>query len=131
VNRYLDWYEQGKLDLEKAKKDLESGYYEWSCFTAQQSVEKVVKALILKLGFTPWGHSITNLLKLIKKEIKISDELINKAQVLDSYYIPTRYPNSFSEGKPSDYYNRKMAEEAIDAASEIIRFCENYILKQE
>jgi HEPN domain-containing protein len=29
VNRYLDWYEQGKLDLEKAKKDLESGYYEW------------------------------------------------------------------------------------------------------
>ncbi|MGC8943612.1 MAG: HEPN domain-containing protein [Caldisericia bacterium] len=129
MNRYLDWYEQAKIDFEKAKYDLKQGYYEWCCFTAQQSGEKIVKALILKLGFSPWGHSITNLLKLLKEKIEIHEDIINKAQILDSYYIPTRYPNSFSEGKPSDYYNKKMAEEAIDAASEIIRFCENYLLK--
>ena len=129
MNRYLDWYEQAKIDFEKAKNDLKLGYYEWCCFTAQQSCEKVVKSLIMKLGYTPWGHSITNLLKLIQDKINIPDEIIEKAQLLDAYYIPTRYPNSFSEGKPSDYYNKRMAEEAIDAADKIIGFCENYIIK--
>ncbi len=73
MNRYLDWYEQAKIDFEKAKNDLELGYYEWCCFGV--------------------------------------------------------YPNSFAEGKPSDYYNKRMAEEAIDAADKIIGFCENYIIK--
>ncbi len=129
MNRYLDWFEQAKIDFEKAKKDFESGYYEWCCFTSQQSGEKAVKALIMKLGYTPWGHSITNLLKLLRDKIKIPEDIIEGAQLLDSYYIPTRYPNSFSEGKPSDYYNKKLAEEAIDAAYNIIKFCENHLFK--
>jgi len=32
MNRYLDWYEQAKIDFEKAKNDLKLGYYEWCCF---------------------------------------------------------------------------------------------------
>ncbi len=129
MNRYLDWFEQAKIDFEKAKKDLEGGYYEWCCFTSQQSGEKAVKALIMKLGYTPWGHSITNLLKLLKDKIEIPEDIIESSQLLDSYYIPTRYPNSFSEGKPSDYYNKKLAEEAINAAYNIIKFCETNIFK--
>ncbi|MGA1843999.1 MAG: HEPN domain-containing protein [bacterium] len=53
--------------------------------------------------------------------------LIELAQLLDTFYIPTRYPNGFSIGKPADYYNKRMAGEALHAAEEIIRFCEVYL----
>lgn len=39
----------------------------------------------------------------------------------------TRYPNSFAEGKPADYYNESKVREAIHAATEIIRFCKNHL----
>lgn len=48
MNRWKDWYEQGKRDLEKARLDLDHGFYEWACFTAQQSAEKVIKAMAMK-----------------------------------------------------------------------------------
>ena len=131
MNRYLDWFEQAKIDLEKAKLDLTNGFYEWACFTSQQSGEKSVKALILKFGFTPWGHSITALLKLISDKIRIPKEIIECGQLLDSYYIPTRYPNGFDSGKPADYYNERVAKEAIDAAGKILEFCKDYIFREK
>jgi len=45
TNSWKDWYEQGKRDLERAKLDVDHGFYEWACFTSQQSAEKVIKGL--------------------------------------------------------------------------------------
>jgi hypothetical protein len=39
MNRYKDWFEQGKRDLERARIDLEHEYFEWACFTSQQAGE--------------------------------------------------------------------------------------------
>jgi HEPN domain-containing protein len=61
------------------------------------------------------------------ERVEIPVPLLEYAQLLDAYYIPTRYPNGFAEGKPSDYYNRKQAQEALDAAGEIIRFSKDHI----
>jgi len=131
MKRYLDWLDQGKRDLEKAKLDLKYKYYEWACFTSQQAAEKVVKSLGMKLGLDMWGHSLLEMLKILEKEklLEIHEKIFELAKMLDKYYIPTRYPNSFPSGKPSDYYTEKEAEEAINAASNIIRFCEGYIYK--
>jgi len=131
MNRYKDWFDQAKVDFEKAKSDLNNKFYEWACFTSQQCGEKAVKSLIMKLGFTPWGHSITALLKLISEKVEIPKEIIESAQLLDSYYIPTRYPNGFVSGKPADYYNEKMAKEAINAAGKILEFCKDYIFREK
>ncbi|MGB9677385.1 MAG: HEPN domain-containing protein [Candidatus Ratteibacteria bacterium] len=131
MNRWKDWYEQGKRDFEKAKIDFENGYYEWTCFTAQQSAEKVLKGLGLKLGFNLFGHSLTEFLNILSKKIKVSDEIKQLAKLLDFYYIPPRYPNGFSYGKPSDYFTKKQAEEALNATDSIIRFCERHIFKKK
>ncbi|MCM8777475.1 MAG: HEPN domain-containing protein [Candidatus Omnitrophica bacterium] len=32
MNRWKNWYEQGKRDFEKAKIDFNNIYYEWACF---------------------------------------------------------------------------------------------------
>lgn len=127
MNRWKDWYEQGKRDFEKAGIDLKNGYYEWVCFTSQQSAEKIVKGTGLKYGLVLWGHSITEMLNLLSEKIEIPQDIKDAGKLLDLYYIPPRYPNGFPSGKPSDYFTKKQAQEAIDAANNIIRFCEVYI----
>lgn len=108
---------------------MEQGYYEWACFTAQQAAEKVLKAFGLKLGIDLWGHSILNMARMIEEEtdVRIPQHVYDAAKILDKYYIPTRYPNGFALGKPADYYDSKNAEEALNAAKDIFRFCEGFL----
>lgn len=127
MNRWKDWYEQGKRDLERARLDIEHRFYEWACFTSQQAAEKVVKGLAMKLGVTIWGHSLTEIFKILSERIEVSEQLKDKGKLLDLYYIPPRYPNGFPSGKPADYFTQKQAMEAVDAAGHIIGFCESHL----
>ena len=129
MNRWKDWYDQGKRDYERALIDVQYRYYEWACFTLQQSAEKVIKALGLARGLTLWGHSLTEMLKWIEQEtgIEVPAAILDQARRLDLYYIPPRYPNGFASGKPADYFTEAQAREALDAADQIIRFCERHL----
>jgi HEPN domain-containing protein len=127
MNRWRDWYEQGKRDLRKALLDIEHEFYEWACFSFQQSAEKVIKGLALNRGLTLWGHSLTEMLNLMSAHVEIPDDVIDSARLLDLYYIPPRYPNGFASGKPGDYFTKKQAREAKDAANSIVRFCEGHL----
>ncbi len=113
--------------MTKAKLDMQQGYYEWTCFTSQQAAEKVIKALALNLGLNLWGHSLTEMFKILSQKIKVSEDVKERAKLLDLYYIPARYPNGFPAGKPADYFTEKQAKEAIDASDSIIRFCESHL----
>ncbi len=126
MNRSQDWLAQAVRDLEKTKTDIQNEYWEWACFTAQQAAEKAVKALLMSGGADVWGHAITPMLRALK-EFAVPPRLIEQAQLLDTFYIPTRYPNGFPEGKPADYFNAPKAQEAFDAASAIIRFCQDHL----
>lgn len=128
MNRWKDWYDQGKRDLGKAALDAEHNYYEWACFTAQQATEKVVKALALKRGVSLWGHSINEMITLLAAVIAVPDGIKERAKLLDLYYIPPRYPHGFAAGKPADYFTERQAKEALDAADAIIGFCESHLL---
>ena len=52
----------------------------------------------------------------------MSTELIEQAQVLDNFYIPTHYPNSHPEGAPFEHYGSIQSEEAIRYARAILAF---------
>lgn len=119
--------DQAERDLGKAKVDMEHSYHEWVCFTCQQAAEKAVKSLCMRRNLGVWGHSITAMLRTIASSLEIPPEILTLGQILDAYYIPTRYPNGFDVGKPADYYNAKMSSEALDAAHKIIRFCKDNI----
>lgn len=127
MNRWKDWHDQGVRDLERARLDLEHGYYEWACFTSQQAAEKVVKAVGLHSGITLWGHSLSEILNIVAPSLEVPEAIRESGQLLDLYYIPSRYPNGFAAGKPADYFNRKKAQEAIDAAYSIIGFCKRHL----
>lgn len=48
--------------------------------------------------------------------------MIERSMVLDSYYIPPRYPNSHPEGAPFEHYGTLQSTEALRYAREIIDF---------
>jgi HEPN domain-containing protein len=122
MNRANDWFEQAKNDLNHAKKSLEMGDYGWACFACQQAGEKAVKALYMKKNSIAWGHSVYELLENLPEDLKPSLELIEKAKILDKYYIPTRYPNAHPSGPAFKFYTKKEAEEAIKICEEVMNF---------
>ncbi len=91
MNRWKDWYEQGKRDFERANLDFDYAYYEWACFTSEQAAEKAIKALGLKYGITLWGHSLSAMLNIIlSKKDSLTTGLTtdihkNKTAGLDDY----------------------------------------------
>lgn len=127
MERSADWLKQAKRDMEKAKLDLDNGFFEWCCFTAQQAAEKAVKAVYQSINESARGHSVTKLLLGFQGKIKADEELLNAGRILDRYYIESRYPNGFPEGSPMDYFDKKIATEAYNAANKIIRFCSDKI----
>src|SRR5512133_1437352 len=104
--RYRDWMEQAKRDLEHARRALEGADYEWACFAAQQGAEKAIKALFLRTNRSAWGHSVAALLQQLPSPWQPDESLIDAGKELDKHYIPARYPNSYPEGAPYEYYTR-------------------------
>jgi len=123
--RANDWFNQALRDIEQAEDSRKAGRHEWACFAAQQAAEKAVKALHLYMHQEAWGHVIAKLLKELPESVNIPEGLIDKARVLDNFYIPPRYPNSHPEGAPFDHYGPLQSEEAIRYAREIIEFVRN------
>lgn len=127
-NRYPDWFRQAEADLRHAHHSLELGDFEWSCFAAHQAAEKALKSVFLKSGMDAWGHTITILIGNLPKTVDAPTEtLVNFARMLDKYYIPTRYPNGFESGAPTDFYTAEEARNAIRQAEAILEFCRHQI----
>ncbi len=121
-SRAGDWINQALRDLEQAQDSQKAGRHEWACFAAQQGAEKAVKALHLHLGQEAWGHVIAKLLKELPEVVQVPVDLIEKARVLDNFYIPARYPNSHPQGAPFEHYGFLQSEAALAYAREIIDF---------
>lgn len=115
------WINMAEKTIESAKGDLERGDYNWACFKAQQSAEFAIKAILHGLGLGAYGHSVSALLLKLPKELDPSD-VMQEAKTLDKYYVPTRYPNAWSDGLPTDYYTRQDSLQAINYAEKIIKW---------
>ena len=93
---------QSERKLRSAMWDLKGKFFEDACFSAQQAAELAVKALLERRGTILRGHSIYTMIKEVTK----NKEMLERARILDQYYIPTRYPNGFDVGAPMDYYTK-------------------------
>jgi len=120
-NRAGDWFRQAGRDLEQARESAAAGRHEWACFAAQQAAEKAVKAVHLARGQEAWGHAVRKLLEELP--CPVSSELMDRARVLDGYYIPARYPNGHPEGAPFENIGQLQSREAIAHAGAILEFC--------
>ena len=122
-DEFKRWFNMALATVRSAEGDLERGDYNWACFKAHQSAEFAVKGLLRGLGLSAYGHSVSALLAAAPTELKALN-LLQQAKTLDKYYVPTRYPNAWAEGSPSDYYTREDASQAIGYAKSIIGWVE-------
>ena len=76
------------------------------------------------------GHSIAGLLEGLQTRVDVVEELLECGWVLDRFYIPERYPNSWAEGAPNEYYSQDEANRAIACADRVLRFCHGLLAGQ-
>jgi HEPN domain-containing protein len=127
ASRWADWHAQSKHDLDQAAASAAAGRFDWACFAAHQAAEKAVKALHLRLGQEAWGHVVARLLAELPASARPDHALIDAAKVLDTFYIPTRYPDSHAAGPPFEHYGRLQGEEALRHARDIVAFVDQAV----
>ena len=112
------WFEFGERDLRACQKLLEGELCANACFHAQQAVEKALKGLLLYRGKTaPKTHSLPELFVLLKEPALASYR--DAIDVLNKYYIPTRYPDLIEGDEPSWFSDEKEALNALALAREV------------
>ena len=78
---------------------------------------------------SPPGHRSGCVVARLLAELPLAvpDDLVDKARVLDGFYIPTRYANSHADGPPFEHFGSLQSEEAIRYAGEIIAFADTHM----
>ncbi len=116
ADRSADWLEQALRDLEQAEQSMQAGRHEWACFAAHQAVEKALKGLNLACGQQAWGHTLTRLWRALPEQDWQPEppaDLEDRLRLLDGFYIPTRYPDSYPEGTPGEHFGRLQSDQAL------------------
>ena len=117
----LRWLEESEYEFETAEYLFEGERYSMVCFHSQQSAEKALKSFLFVFGEEfVFGHSIVKLCEDANKYDKEFKTLGEECGSLDSFYIPTRYPNGLPGSIPSRVYTRKNAEDALNMAKKVI-----------
>jgi HEPN domain-containing protein len=121
-DEYNRWMKEADNTYKSALIDKENRFYNWCCFKCQQAAEFALKGFLYGLGLTPFGHSLTKLIKDLKDMKYDITEILTSCKKLDLHYIPSRYPNAHSSGSPYEYHDEKIAKEALENAQIIINF---------
>ena len=119
------WLNTAIEDLRAAQVLQEGGLFSHACFLAQQCAEKALKAMWYLLDQDPWGHSVQRLVKEypIPTHIPDPEDWLQRAALLDRYYIPTRYPNGLPDLTPGESYFAEDARQAIEQAQFFLKVC--------
>ena len=119
------WLKTAKEDLRASQALLKAELYAQACFYAQQSAEKAVKALWYRIDAAPWGHSVQRLVIDFPEADSLDDRegWIDRAALLDQYYVPTRYPNGLPDLTPGQVYRLSDGERGLEAAQELVERC--------
>jgi len=109
------WIDGSEYDLETAKSLIKEKRYPHALFFGHLAIEKLLKALVVKItkGHAPHTHSLIMLAK--KTEIKISAQLMDSLAEITEFNMEARYPV-----ESRDFY-KKCTKEFTDNKFEEIR----------
>jgi len=125
------WLEQAQADLHWARHLNDQGAYYLVCFLAQQAAEKALKAFLYARGEElVLGHSVRQLCQRAAEHDARFQPSLDDWGVLDSYYIPTRYPNGLPDDIPARVYNRQAAEGALALAQAVAAEVESWFAER-
>jgi len=104
------WVERSKYDLDTAKVMLETGRYLYVAYMCQQTIEKILKAIIAQQGKENFPiHNLNRLAEIASISDELTSEQFNFLAELTPYHIETRY-GDYKENL-SEIINDKEAEQ--------------------
>lgn len=116
------WLQLARLDLENARRSLRGESYLHCIFGCQQSLEKLLKALVVKSTATapPRTHNLIRLADLTGVSLSmIQQQFLSKLSV---EYIETRYPGEFHA--LDEFNTRPAAEEHLRETETLFQWLE-------
>ena len=127
AGRSWDWWSQAVRNLKFAEESVSGEWHEWACFGAHQAAEMAVKALFLHLGRHPKGNVVSRLLNELPGSTTVDEEVVESVKALDTFYIPTVYPDSHAEGAPFEHYGLLQSHGAIACAARVLELVQNAV----
>ena len=125
MQRVEDWFNEARAE-QRAARDLFRGeHWSWCCFTCQQATEKALKAVCEYYRTPQYGHNLNQLLQTVETHAAIQASIPAACARLNRYYIPTRYPDAFSQGAPADQFFEDDARRALADMDVVITFAES------
>lgn len=121
------WIDMAEMDYGVAKHLFETYYpkpYEVICYHCQQSVEKIIKGIIILCGQNsiPKSHDLSFLMNQIKKQIRIEEKFYDYADELTPYGVAVRYPNELFLEECHAVKALEMSKEILDWGKSIVDF---------
>ena len=104
-----NWLKKAEHDLTTSMVNFQEEIYDASAFFCQQAVEKALKALyIQKFKKLIRTHDLVYL----GKKVNLPGELLEFCDDINSFYIETRYPDSYAEFE-KDYVESFIKSDSI------------------
>ncbi len=114
------WFHYAEADMRAARLLRDAEEHPAACFHAQQAVEKAFKGLLSVAGDVKKGHSISEMVRIVK-DAGYDRGDIPPAGKLDRYYIATRYPDALPGSNAQDVFDLQDANDAIGIAEQTIK----------
>lgn len=122
------WLGQALHDHDAARLNRDHGFHEHACFLPQHAAEKALKSFLDARGEGPvLGHSTLKLALECAGHDYAFDRLQDACRRLDQLYIPTRHPNGLPDNIPHDFYDRRMADQALADLAEVLRCVQTFV----
>ncbi|ABW02147.1 HEPN domain-containing protein [Caldivirga maquilingensis] len=105
------WVNKARRLKDYAREDFINGRFDSASFFAQQSVELLLKGILIRLtGSRPITHSTSELLTYLTKILNkdAPQDVIRCSELLEQHYVQARYPDA-----RINEYKSWEAEEAI------------------
>lgn len=119
TSNFQVWIDKGDNDLSGAKLMFlhQPGLYDLIAFHCQQSVEKYIKAYLVKLNIEfLYRHDLVYLLDLIPENLQFDESYYEFVYKLESFSVQIRYPDNIII--PS----KEQLQEAIEIAEKFREF---------
>ena len=96
---------------------------------SEQTAQKAMKAFLYAQGERVVAeHSIVSMMRRALSYDTAFQPLLEKAGVLDQYYIPTRYPDALADpAVPFESYTREQASYALAYARELVELVQKQV----
>ncbi len=127
IENFNDWMQRAREDLSMAELACDAQIWNQVCFHSHQAIEKSLKALIVRREnlTPPFSHAIVALVTQLP--VEWFNDLETQFELINRFYVPTRYPTAELGELPDRPVDRQDAETGLQTARAVVARAEGLV----